>query len=248
MRRLLALALVSLFLAGATTAKAGKYSFTPNPKNLDNLAHQDAYIWGMDTPAGLASDLAKGMVISKVEITITDIWDWKATETNVLFIDLLDNPEHAGVTKITDDPNDTLTTDWFKTATPKTWTGLTSLDSWSDEHGGKSHDFNLVYDFNTTQIADLVTDLTDPRTTYTDFVSETKKVKGHWKTEIVPVYTESVDFGLAFAPDCHFYNKGITLVISTEPAPHSVPDSSATLALLGIALLGMSGLKRLICA
>jgi hypothetical protein len=46
--------------------------------------------------------------------------------------------------------------------------------------------------------------------------------------------------GLGLGPDCHFYDDGITLTITTN----SVPDNGATLALLGLALVALAAYAR----
>ena len=48
------------------------------------------------------------------------------------------------------------------------------------------------------------------------------------------------DLGLGFGPDCHFYDKKITLTVTT------VPDTSATIALLAFAMLGLAGTRRFV--
>ena len=45
--------------------------------------------------------------------------------------------------------------------------------------------------------------------------------------------------GLGFGPDCHFYDTGVTLTVVT------VPESSSTLTLVGVSLLGLGMLGRI---
>ncbi|MCP4567134.1 MAG: PEP-CTERM sorting domain-containing protein, partial [FCB group bacterium] len=54
-------------------------------------------------------------------------------------------------------------------------------------------------------------------------------------------YAANGDFGLGFDPDCHYYNRGVTLTIETDRNP--VPEP-ASMILFGLGLAGMGYFRR----
>lgn len=52
-------------------------------------------------------------------------------------------------------------------------------------------------------------------------------------------------FALGFDPDCHYYNDGVCLTITTGPSNGStVPDTGSSVLLMGASLIGLAALRR----
>lgn len=243
---------IAVGLAGA--AQANTFTFTPSGtltgvNDLGDLAHQSAYTWGItgSSEAALKSQLSSGYHITSATISIKNIYNWDIRDTeNQLFIHLLDNPL-AGVKTITDDPNDTgvnagTVSDYFggKISGNKVgsnWiaygyntngtlisTGATNiyLTQYHDNDGPVTKT-NFLFNFTASEL-----------TTLTNYIGD-----GHTRTGYA-------DLGLGFDPDCHFYNDGVTFCVTTAPNTHSVPESGMTLALLGLGMVALAGLRRIL--
>lgn len=110
-------------------------------------------------------------------------------------------------------------TTWDYEAVGDRWAsepGSTAIGTWTDPAGGVPTGFNLVFDLGTLGYLD----------------------------ELQAAIQNDGKFGFGFDPDCHYFNDGITLTITTTPRQTPLPDGGATVALLGCALLGLEGLRR----
>jgi hypothetical protein len=209
----------------AVTVKAGSYSFQPSDPDLADLDHHNAYYWGISSST-LQNDVLAGNVITSARLTIFNIWDWRA-ENDILYINLLDDtkkPSSGNVTTITNEnSNDNVANgNWFAPASRSNrYQGSTALTSWTDPVGGHSTNFNFVYDFTATQLSLLGNYIVDPTYNYSNGAGNM--------------------FGLGFDPECHYYNQGVCLQITTAP-PH-VPDEATTLWMIGGSLAAL-GLMR----
>jgi hypothetical protein len=56
--------------------------------------------------------------------------------------------------------------------------------------------------------------------------------------------SSTTDIGLGLSPDCHFYDSGLKLTFTTEPA--NVPDGTMTFWLVGFVLAALTGARRLL--
>ncbi|HVU36572.1 MAG TPA: hypothetical protein VHE61_24240 [Opitutaceae bacterium] len=255
MKKLLAV-LVSCF--AAQFVQASTYSFSSTSFNA--MSHGTAYTWGLQgTPYTnlLGSVQNSNMYVSSATLTIYNIYDWTSEPKDVLYVNLLSNVA-AGAHSYTYSSNpstyDTsFGTDPFSTTSPNytnvqnhmqfdpaaagsllTFSGnssdnVTNPGTWSDPHGGSSHNYNLVLTFSSANLDLLNQYLSSDSSRY------------------------SPNVGIGFGPDCHYYDSGVSLCITTSPnqpppPPPSVPDTANTLGLtvgaLGMLLGGSRLLRR----
>lgn len=203
------------FFSAVVASHATTMTFTPSTGDLNDLDHHTAVTWGITWSA-----IPAGEVITSAKIKINNLWDWQV-EDDRLWIHLLDDPK-SGVKSYADNTNDTELSDYFGGQ------GIL-LTTFTDPAGGNNghNSTNFVYSFNASQIATLTSYITDTRS----FL---------WSS-----WEWSADFGLAFDPDCHYYNTGVSFEITTGPAPApTVPDSGSTLGLLGLGVLGLAIFQR----
>jgi hypothetical protein len=237
MKKLTALVLV---LASAVALRANSFTFIPNPANLSDLSHSYAFTWGINgwDETNLKTQLlstSDPWKISSVTLSFSHIYNWDRLDTgNQLFIHLLDNPR-VGVKSYSDDPadggiNQGTVSDYFSgniTSNHGAYYG-----SVANQNNGNSTNIFLE------QYHDEDGPLTKPNLTYdlTSFSStfENYIKNGHTGDTSTIKYA---DFGLGFDPDCHYYNCGVVLNITTS----RVPDSGATMILLGAGLLALCG-------
>lgn len=223
MKKLALLALIVCLVTGQSAwaiVNAQSYTFSPNPANLQNLEHAYYYSWGIQADLN-ASDIVGA------RLTIDNINDWQVESNDHLFVHMLDtaptlsNRISSNVTRGTDN------------------------EGGGDRFAGQG---TLLVDYSDTNdytervrvgwwwqtitrnpAEDLIYDLTA-----TDLIS----LRG---------FLADGAFGLAFDPDCHYYNDGISFTIYTQPhetVPPVVPEP-ATGALMLIGMGGMAAVRRL---
>lgn len=207
------------FAAVIGGAQAATFNFAPNdnsgdPDDLNDLDHHYAYSWG------IRFDIPDGETITGATLRINNIWDWRR-ESDMLFMRLLDDPWASNnrlVRTFEDNTRDNVISDYFAGQ------GVL-LTTWSDPNGGSNgaYAINFSYDFTASQLATLTSYVTDNRP------NDTSNRKYG-------------DFGIAFDPDCHYYNTGISLTITTGRS--NVPDGGATVILAGGAILGLLAFRR----
>ena len=189
------------FTAPATGANQGNGG--PNQFNLD---HHYAYAWRID-----GVNLA-GKTITGATLTFRNISNWDSN-TNRLFIHLLDTAKAAGVssfqdasasqTPVTDINDDFAGTRYQNNPLVSSGTANTFLTS----HSFTTTPTNFVYTFTPDQLA----------------VLSAYFMNGG-----------NIAFGLD--PDCHFWNDGIVFSFTTKPTATPEPT---TMILLGTGLAGL---------
>ena len=195
----LALAAGMISVASAGLVQSGTYDFYPEPDNLYNLDHHKYYIWKIDDfPADQVSHIVAA------NLTIENINNWD-NQDNILYINLLSGDDFATGNANVPAPFPPGSTETVYVGSDNQGEGNNLLnydgiylDAYVDSSGGPGGDVvTYSHDFTPVELDYLKTCFSD------------------------------ATCGVGFDPDCHFWNDGASLTVTTLPEP-------ATVVLLGL--------------
>jgi hypothetical protein len=220
----LSLAMGAALLA-PQTASAAQFTFQPpisstGQRDLADLDHTMMYTWRID-----GVNLA-GQTITGASLFIDNIRNWD-TNPAQLFMHLLDTAVTSGVGSYQDTTStSTVINDNFVAGQA----GYSTLVG--SGVGNRFLAAPTAY-FPSPAVNALSATATD----YTYTFSATD-------ISVLAAYIAAgQNFALAFDPDCHFFNDGITFTLNTSPTTTAVPEP-ASLTLLGLGLAGLAERRR----
>ncbi len=191
------------------------FVFQPDDVDLADFDHGYVYVWKVDLPGGLMP----GEVLTGARLFIDNINNTDRWTSNELHIHLGDDDPINQLIASGDLQRLTGTDDVYRAADPlpngNTLTGYGVLLATYSDGNGSYWTDDLTYHYTPSQLDALTGYLADD------------------------------SFALAFDPDCHFTNAGVTLTLHTQTSVVPVPGA-LLLAGLGTGLVGWFRGRRML--
>jgi len=238
-----------MFLLGNGVVFAGEYTYRPeytgggndpyatgnlNDDNYDlgDLDHGKAYEWKID-----ARDiLNNGETIIGASLFFNDIKNHD-NSNNILYVNLLNynNDSNFGVNVSDDDSNG----NYFSGNSSYSSNSLFTLENLA---GSFETDIRVEITNESQSNVPIGDQETVNMWRHSHTIGATLDMPGGGLSNLIEYASDGI-FGLGFDPDCHFYNNGITLKLTTTGPDNTVPEP-ATLMLFGAGLLCFASRMR----
>jgi hypothetical protein len=206
--------LAMTFMALPATASAAILTYQPSDPVMGDLDHHYIYSWRIN---GINTQIPAGQTIVSAALSFKQISNWNS-DPNDLFVHLFDTAKNAGLTtqqeeplsQTTDTPADELVGPTYTVSYPSANTPSTLFAN------NTANTFLFAQSFTTTP---------------TDW---TYNFTGAQVLALKNYIANGGDIALGLDPDCHFFNQGVTLTLTTGPLS-TVPEP-ASLTLMGLGL------------
>jgi hypothetical protein len=221
MTRRLIRGLAAMIIIAAVAPRAGAeiVTFRPRDGDIGDLDHHFAYAWRISTGLNLT-----GLMITDARIRIENIENWD-TSANRLFIHLLDTAKYSGVSKYRDAPLYEIPVGRISDEFAESHTGDSkwllapgTADTLLTSRSFSDRPIDYTYVFNASQLTAL-----------DSYIRNDGKI------------------ALGFDADCHYFNDGVKLTITTSPTSvTAVPEGSTLISgsIVGLAGLGYGWRRR----